>query len=219
MTDVTNDTETHLPPHDLRGGTDADSVLANWQAQSAPLTNYAAEAQTMLDETQRALGALWEKAELEGDEASKQMISDSWQRAQALHDQVVHMDAGLAGAGATIQTLDDQRQAALDELKSITEALDSYDTSHPALESYAEEISSMAEEYVYKQAEMYMDDSVRENFYDEIDQRMQEVFGEVDDQTSLLMDFIYGEISLNSVQAGLFTQFIDSLRDNEEDES
>lgn len=208
MTDATKDTKTQ---------TEADSALANWQAQSAPLANYAAEAQTMLDETQRALGALWEKAELEGDEAAKQMISDSWQRAQALHSQVVHMDAGLAGAGTTIQTLDEQRRAALDELKSIIDAIEEGDENHPQLQEFAQDIRMDEYEYAAEMEFDYIDDTVREQLYEEMDARIREIFGKVEWQTEALADFIYNNVEPSPQSKALFRQFIESLHDSKEE--
>lgn len=210
MTDLTHDTQTQADS--------PESALANWQAQSAPLAAYAAEAQTALDETQQALGMLWEQAELQGDEQAKQMVSAAWQRAQQLHGQVTHMDAGLAGAGATISTLDEQRRAALDELKSIVDAIEAGDETHPELEDFAQEIRQDEYEYAVEQAEYYADDMARENLYEEIDQRICAIFGEVDDQTSLFVDFIYGNLDITPSQEQLFREFIDSLRDISEGE-
>lgn len=212
MTDLTTDTQTQTAAES------PDSALANWQAQSAPLAVYAEQAQAMRSETEAALGALYEHAELSGDDAAKERVMIAWERTQQFHNQIVNMDAGLAGAGATIQALDEQRRAALDELKSIVDAIADGDETHPQLQEFAQDIRMDEYEYAAEMEAESASEYVHESLYEEIDQRVREIFGQVDDQTSLFVDFLYGNTDTTPYQKQLFTEFVESLREPEGDE-
>lgn|GEM_PF-6755577 len=185
----------------------ADSALTNWQTLSAPLATYAAEAQTMKNEIETALGALYEQAELSGDQDAKNRVMVAWERTQILTNQIVNMDAGLAGAGATIQTLNEQRRAALNELKSLVNAIEAGDEEHPQLEEFIQEIRQDEYEYAMEEASYYAQDQMAEILYDD----MRVTFAGRDINVSKLMDILRGDYTVSPAQAAILRDFISSF--------
>lgn len=193
-----------------------DDALADWMRMAIPLKNADTQAQTALEETEQALGALWDRAEATGDEDAKNAITVTWQNAQRKRELVRQADAALTGAAAVMGSLVKQRSEAVRELNSLVQAIENADTLDPRLRSLVEAVEEETvlymEEACYEDAMEQAMDVQYDNLFEEFRANVSEATGIHWTDLRTFMEWLTGRHGqLNSIQVGLFKSFISAL--------
>lgn len=105
---------------------DPGNALDNWNAHSAALTGFVPETARLLDETQEALGKVYENA---GSDADRERLIKAWEHAQAMANQVVQLDAGRQAADAVLKLIASEQRRIVRELEQLEVAIEEMDTT------------------------------------------------------------------------------------------
>lgn len=195
--------------------TTTDNALAEWMRLAAQLTGADQSAADALNAAGSALGALYSQAEAAGDEPAMSAISTAWQAAQQKRLIVQHMDAAVSSAAAVMRELVRQRRDALQELESLTDALERADTLDSRLADFVraveEESIIYAEEAVFEQVADNIVDDMRSEIFD----TLRSATG-IDYKTlQPFIRFLFNGGDLTSIQIGLFRALVAAFQQEE----
>lgn len=190
----------------------SDNVLAEWMQQALNVADADQQAADALNAAGNALRYLYDQATDAGDETALAHISTAWQAAQYKREKIKQMDAVVGASAAVMSELVRQRRDALEELESLTQAIESGDTLDSRLTDFVrtveEETIIYAEEAVFEQVA----DNIVDDMRAEITNTLVEATGLSPQSLRPLVQFIFGTFGqLNSVQLGLLKAFIAAL--------
>lgn len=151
-------TEQYYSQEDEPDMSNPDVAIDLIHQEAAALAPYPAEAAQAFNEIIATLTPWIDYAQANNDSDLMNKCATIYSRAEQMFDQVKHMDAHGAAAAAVLKTINEFRVKASLELEELTEAIDSYDTRHPKLEDFVEQIEQDA--YEMASEEVYYDNQV-----------------------------------------------------------
>lgn len=165
-----------------------DVAVDIWQQTAAAMATFGAEAALAMAASESALGSLYQKAEAAGDEEGQAAVMVAWGRAQQMGGQVQQLDGAMVSAMAAIEALVEHRRRVVEELESLTEAIDEADIHDHRLADLVEVVTEIAEEDM----QTWADEAAAETLYNEVYDVLKPYTARYS-VTTRLVDILYGE--------------------------
>lgn len=195
-----------VPPDDV------DTQIALFEQAADTVKGSAEQSDWLLKNAEVVLGHVFKTAKDAGDTELAERVNDVWERVQTVTTIVTRQGAVIAGSKEAMAALKAQRDKVVEELKSIREALNEYDTEHPELVDYAETLQEMWQEYDWMYQDDYSYDAAFDNIREDMLQTFRTRIGMTDYQAGKAFDLIAGAPGLlTDEQIGLLKQFAATL--------
>lgn len=120
------------------------------------------------------LGEAWDIAKDEGNERLMSVLTLAWEQAQALHQQTVHGQAQSVGLATVATETILERDAVIEEMSDMEDAMANGDEDHPRLADYAASIREDAQADFEESMEEWMWPEAMEQAYESVHEDLEE---------------------------------------------
>jgi hypothetical protein len=155
-----------------------ENIQTALASQLDVLSHHPEQALATLQQSEAALGALWQQAESAGDENAKALVMQAWEQSQAMAAQNTNLIEVATNTAKLALSTAEQLKATMEEYGDLQDAIETVNEDHPLLRDFA--MSVREDEAEYQSESLYHDamDSAYDAAHDEITESFYEGISE-----------------------------------------